>query len=301
MKLPPLRAVHCFEVVARNLSFYLAAEELNVTQSAVSHQIRLLEDYLGESLFIRQGRKLSLSDMGARYLEDISPAISSIAMASQKVSEGDKGSIRLAIYSSLAVKWLIPRLADFKRLYPEIDLTLNMVAGDPTEQTDSVGACFITVQKPKRNYMAVKLYAETLYPVCSHKIWKEIQDQSIPDALWQYPILSTDSIYRERGKDRAEWCKAGGYTLPNDVDVQHFSQMLLAIEAARYDQGIAFANDFMLNERDKAQDLVYIPSHGLETGDSFYFVHKKNRAKQASDRQTDQLVKAAVSGSSVCN
>ncbi|MCV5950577.1 LysR family transcriptional regulator, partial [Escherichia coli] len=53
MKLPPLRAVHCFEVVARNLSFSLAAEELNVTQSAVSHQIRLLEDYLGESLFIR--------------------------------------------------------------------------------------------------------------------------------------------------------------------------------------------------------------------------------------------------------
>ncbi|ENG6086938.1 TPA: LysR family transcriptional regulator [Vibrio parahaemolyticus] len=280
MKLPPLRAVHCFEVVARNLSFSLAAEELNVTQSAVSHQIRLLEDYLGESLFIRQGRKLSLSDTGARYLEDISPAISSIAMASQKVREGDKGSIRLAIYSSLAVKWLIPRLADFKRLYPEIDLTLNMVAGDP-EQTDSVGDCFVTVQKPKRNYMAVKLYAETLYPVCSHKIWKEIQDQSIPDALWQYPILSTDSIYRERGKDWAEWCKAGGYTLPNDVDVQHFSHMLLAIEAARYDQGIAFANDFMLNERDKAQDLVYIPSHGLETGDSFYFVHKKNRAKQA--------------------
>lgn len=224
MKLPPLRAVHCFEVVARNLSFSLAAEELNVTQSAVSHQIRLLEDYLGESLFIRQGRKLSLSDTGARYLEDISPAISSIAMASQKVREGDKGSIRLAIYSSLAVKWLIPRLADFKRLYPEIDLTLNMVAGDP-EQTDSVGDCFITVQKPKRNYMAVKLYAETLYPVCSHKIWKEIQDQSIPDALWQYPILSTDSIYRERGKDWAEWCKAGGYTLPNDVDVQHFSHM----------------------------------------------------------------------------
>ncbi len=56
--------------------------------------------------------------------------------------------------------------------------------------------------------------------------------------------------------------------------------MLLAIEAARYDQGITFANDFMLNERDKAQDLVYIPSHGLETGDSFYFVYKKNRAHQ---------------------
>ncbi|MEF1310583.1 LysR substrate-binding domain-containing protein [Vibrio mytili] len=280
MKLPPLRAVHCFESVARNLSFSLAAQELKVTQSAVSHQIRLLEDYLGESLFIRQGRKVSLSDTGARYLEDISPAISMIATASNRVRDGEKGSIRLAIYSSLAVKWLIPHLSEFKRLHPEIDLTLNMVASDP-EQTDSVGDCFITVQPPKRNYIATHLYDEILYPVCSHKIWKEIQDQPLPEALWQYPILSTDSIFYERGKDWAEWCKAGGYALPKHADIQHFSHMLLAIEAARYDQGIAFANDFMLNERDKAQDLVYIPSHGLETGDSFYFIHKKSRSKQS--------------------
>ncbi|ALR17725.1 MULTISPECIES: LysR family transcriptional regulator [Vibrio] len=280
MKLPPLRAVHCFESVARNLSFSLAAEELNVTQSAVSHQIRLLEDYLGESLFIRQGRKLSLSDTGTQYLEDISPAITAIAMASQKVREGEKGSIRLAIYSSLAVKWLIPRLSDFKRLHPEIELTLNMMAGDP-EQTESVGDCFITVQKPKRNYVSVHLYKDILYPVCSHKLWKEMQEMPMPEAFWQYPLLSTDSVYRERGKDWSEWCKAGGFTLPGNVDMQHFSHMLLAIEAARYDQGIAFANDFMLNERDIAHDLVYIPSHGLDTGDSFYFVHKKSRAKQA--------------------
>ncbi|WP_319534647.1 LysR substrate-binding domain-containing protein [uncultured Vibrio sp.] len=280
MKLPPLRAVHCFESVARNLSFSLAAEELNVTQSAVSHQIRLLEDYLGESLFIRQGRKLSLSDTGAQYLDDISPAISAISMASQKVREGEKGSIRLAIYSSLAVKWLIPRLSDFKRLHPEIELTLNMVASDP-DQTDSVGDCFITVQKPKRNYVSVHLYQDILYPVCSHKIWKEMQEKPMPEAFWQYPLLSTDSVYRERGKDWSEWCAAGGFSLPASVDMQHFSHMLLAIEAARYDQGIAFANDFMLNERDIAQDLVYIPSHGLDTGYSFYFVYKKSRAQQA--------------------
>lgn len=71
MKLPPLRAVHYFESVARLLSFSKAAEELNVTQSAVSHQVRLLEEYLGEQLFVRQGRKLSLSQSGALYLEEI--------------------------------------------------------------------------------------------------------------------------------------------------------------------------------------------------------------------------------------
>ncbi|MDF2152979.1 LysR substrate-binding domain-containing protein [Vibrio sp. CAU 1672] len=279
MKLPPLRAVHCFESVARNLSFSLAAEELSVTQSAVSHQIRLLEDYLGEVLFIRQGRKLSLSDTGQQYLEAISPAIAAIAMASQRVTEGEKGHLRLAIYSSLAVKWLIPRLADFKRHHPEIELTLNMVACDP-DHTDSVGDCFITVQPPKGNYTGEQLYDETLQPVCSKKIWRELQGQPLPEALWQYPLLSTDSVFNQRGKDWQEWAAAGGVTLPADVDMQHFSHMLLAIEAARYDQGIAFANEYMLNERDKAQDLVYIPSHGLDTGDSFYFTYKKRRAKQ---------------------
>ncbi|SEF45968.1 LysR substrate-binding domain-containing protein [Vibrio hangzhouensis] len=278
MKLPPLRAVHCFESVARNLSFSNAAEELNVTQSAVSHQIRILEEYLGENLFIRQGRKLSLSDSGEQYLEEISPAIASIAKASQRIREGEQGSIRLALYSSLAVKWLIPRLSEFRRLYPEIELTLNMVAEDP-ELTDSIGDCFITVDQPKRNFVAEPLYNEVLFPVCSHKIWKEIHDKPLPEALWDYPILSTDSVYRERGKDWSKWCEAGGFQLPDDVDIQHFSHMLLAVEAAKYDQGITFANGYMMTERD-LQDLVMLPSHGLETGDSFYFVYKKSRARQ---------------------
>lgn len=278
MKLPPLRAVHCFESVARNLSFSNAAEELNVTQSAVSHQIRILEEYLGENLFIRQGRKLSLSDSGEQYLEEISPAIASIAKASQRIREGEQGSIRLALYSSLAVKWLIPRLSEFRRLYPEIELTLNMVAEDP-ELTDSIGDCFITVDQPKRNFVAEPLYNEVLFPVCSHKIWKEIHDKPLPEALWYYPILSTDSVYRERGKDWSKWCEAGGFQLPDDVDIQHFSHMLLAVEAAKYDQGITFANGYMMTERD-LQDLVMLPSHGLETGDSFYFVYKKSRARQ---------------------
>ncbi|MBY6196293.1 LysR substrate-binding domain-containing protein [Vibrio hangzhouensis] len=278
MKLPPLRAVHCFESVARNLSFSNAAEELNVTQSAVSHQIRILEEYLGENLFIRQGRKLSLSDSGEQYLEEISPAIASIAKASQRIREGEQGTIRLALYSSLAVKWLIPRLSEFRRLYPEIELTLNMVAEDP-ELTDSVGDCFITVDQPKRNFVAEPLYNELLFPVCSHKIWKEIHDRPLPEALWDYPILSTDSVYRERGKDWSKWCEAGGFQLPDDVDIQHFSHMLLAVEAAKYDQGITFANGYMMTDRD-LQDLVILPSHGLETGDSFYFVYKKSRARQ---------------------
>ena len=144
MKLPPLRAVQYFEVVARLLSFSRAALELNVSQSAVSHQIRLLEDFLGERLLLRQGRLLSLTPQGESYFEGIAAGLSQIAQSSEQLRGGGEMRVRLAVYSSFAVKWLIPRLAGLRQLYPELDLSLEMVAEDP-ELSDRVADCFITV------------------------------------------------------------------------------------------------------------------------------------------------------------
>lgn len=280
MKLPPLRAVQCFEAVARLNSFSNAAETLNVTQSAVSHQVRLLEDYLGESLFVRQGRLLSLTPLGEQYFEAVSQSLQNISHASQHIREGESGKIRLALYSSLAVKWLIPRLESLRQLHPEIALTLNMVADEP-EMSDQVADCFITVVQPKQNYVGDFLYTEKLYPVCSGKLWQQIQDQPLPEALWQHPLLSVESIFRERGKDWQVWCQRGGFELPEMANMSYFSHMLLAAEAARYDQGITFLNNYLMTEQDRQQDLVRIPMHDLPTGDSFYFVYKKARANQS--------------------
>ncbi|MCM2680290.1 LysR family transcriptional regulator [Echinimonas agarilytica] len=280
VKLPPLRAVQYFESVARLNSFSNAAHELNVTQSAVSHQIRLLEEYLGEALFMRQGRLLELTQLGEHYLEEVGPALASISKASQQMREGTKGQIRLAVYSSLAVKWLVPKLEDWRRQHPDIDLTLNMVAGDPA-QTDQEGDCFITVQPPARNFVSELLFKEVLYPVCSQKIWREIEGLPLPEAMWNYPLLSANSIFVEKGGDWIRWGKAGNVIIPNEVDMQHFSHVLLTIEAARYDQGITLINDYQLSESDREFGFKRIPSHVFETGDSFHFTYKKSRQKQA--------------------
>ncbi|WP_421195663.1 LysR family transcriptional regulator, partial [Aeromonas jandaei] len=100
MKLPPLRAVQYFEVVARLLSFSRAALELNVSQSAVSHQIRLLEDFLGERLLLRQGRLLSLTTQGESYFEGIAAGLGQIAQSSEQLRGGGEMRLRLAVYSS---------------------------------------------------------------------------------------------------------------------------------------------------------------------------------------------------------
>ena len=152
MKLPPLRAVQYFEVVARLLSFSRAAIELNVSQSAVSHQIRLLEDFLGERLLLRQGRLLSLTAQGEVYFEGISAGLGQIAQSSEQLRGGGEMRVRLAVYSSFAVKWLIPRLAGLRQLYPELDLSLEMVAEDP-ELSDRVADGFITVSPEGPGYL----------------------------------------------------------------------------------------------------------------------------------------------------
>ncbi|WP_371826117.1 LysR substrate-binding domain-containing protein [Photobacterium sp. GJ3] len=266
-----LRAVHYFEAVARLNSFSRAAEFLSVTQSAVSHQVRLLEDYLGEELFQRQGRQLSLTPVGERYYEQVSHALGDIAQASQQIREGESGKIRLALYSSLAVKWLIPRLDNLRQLHPEIELTLNMVSNDPNF-SDELADCFITVSPPKRSHFVSELlYHEQLYPVCSHKLWHQMRDKPLPQALWEHPLLTTRSIFKhaKHGEDWHRWCQLGGFELPETARFQLFSHMLLAAEAARYDQGITFLNDYLMNDIDRQQHFVRIPMHELPTGTAF--------------------------------
>lgn len=281
MKLPPLRAVQCFEAVARLNSFSKAAVSLNITQSAVSHQVRQLESYLGEPLFDRKGRFLTMTAVGERYFKEVTASLSQLSSASQQIREGMSGKIRLALYSSLAVKWLIPRLGNLKQQYPELDLTLNMVAEEP-ECSDHVADCFITVDPPKRNFVSQFLYSERLYPVCNHEVWKRLKDKPLPEALWAEPLLSVESFYpgHEIGQDWRKWCETGGFSLPDDAKINHFSHTLLAAEAARYGQGITLVNHYLVTDHDRNKEFVRIPMHESLTGDSFYFVYKKSRAKQ---------------------
>jgi len=281
MKLPPLRALQCFESVARLNSFSKAADQLNVTQSAVSHQVKLLEEYLGEPMFSRHGRSFALTEVGERYFEEVSHSLSNLSNASQLIREGQTGKIRLALYSSVAVKWLIPRLDDLKQQYPEIELSLNMMADEP-KCSDQVADCFITVKPPKTNFVVEFLYAERLYPVCGHKLWQQIKDKPLPDALWSQPLLSVQNLFpgEQLAEDWRRWAAQGGFEMPSNTKINHFSHMLLAAEAARYDQGITLMNHYLMSDQDRQHNFVRIPMHEVLTGDNFYFVYKKSRAKQ---------------------
>lgn len=125
-KLPPLKAIQCFEAASRLGSFAAAAEELLVTPSAVSHQIRALEREVGLSLFHRIHRSILLTDAGRRYAERVSEAFGLIEAATRSIDRSGKADI-LTIHSvpSFATQWLMPRLSRYSALHPDVDLRLN--------------------------------------------------------------------------------------------------------------------------------------------------------------------------------
>ncbi|MEH6563586.1 MAG: LysR family transcriptional regulator, partial [Marinobacter sp.] len=174
MKLPPLKALPVFEAVARLNSFSLAAQELSVSQSAVSHQIKQLETYLGEKLFWRSGRTLALTDEGRQYLDVISTSLLQIERASEQLLGHEGARLRLSLFSSFAVRWLVPRLPELQRLHPLVELALEMSSENPV-LSDRVADCFITIHRDSPAYSYELLYVERLFPVCSPDYWQRIR------------------------------------------------------------------------------------------------------------------------------
>jgi DNA-binding transcriptional LysR family regulator len=308
MKLPPLKALPVFEAVARLNSFSLAADELAVSQSAVSHQIKQLETYLGERLFWRSGRTLSLTDQGRQYLDAVSSALLQIERASEQLVGHEEARLRLSVFSSFAVRWLVPRLPELQRLHPQLDLALEMSSANPV-LSDRVADCFITVGRGSSAYSYELLYVERLFPVCSQDYWQRVRRELgraetdgeeaplTPEDVAQFPLLSTHSIFEKPAGDWEVWYRSVERDIPVGARIQHFSHMLLALEAARFHQGIALTNDYMLSTRKDSEDFVRLPCHPVMTGDEFYFAWKTSRRKERGIQLLRRwLVSQAIEG-----
>ena len=310
MKLPPLKALPVFEAVARLNSFSLAAEELAVSQSAVSHQIKQLETYLGETLFNRTGRYLAMTDEGRQYLEAVSSALLQIERASEQLLGHEESRLRLSVFSSFAVRWLVPRLPELQRTHPQVELSLEMSSENPV-LSDRVADCFITVKPDSSAFSYELLYTERLFPVCSQDFWQRIRRELaldevtgdpasvalLPEQLAQFPLLSTHSIYDRQGGDWEAWYDEAGLALPASSRLLHSSHMLLSLEAARFHQGIALTNDYMLSTRKDSEDFVKLPCHSVVTGDRFYFAWKTSRRRERGIQLLRRwLVTQAVEG-----
>ena len=198
--LSSLNALHTFEVAARHLSFQQAAEELDVTSTAVSHQIKVLEDRLGVSLFRRRPRPLALTEAGQLLYPAVSKSLEAIARLTQ-VTEFT--TLTVSVTTVFAAKWLVPRLSEFQRTHPKIDIRLqtsnNVV--DLHRQTAD-----LAIRYGKGNYPGLtvrKVISDVFMPVCSPRLLNGRHPIKAPEDLKHHPLLHFEWIHF--GADAPSW------------------------------------------------------------------------------------------------
>ena len=188
--LPSLNFLHTFESVARHLSFTNAAKELFVTQAAVSHQIKALEDYLGVKLFYREKRKVFLSDEGQKLLPSVVSGLQGIADSLENIRNYDsEDTIVVGVGSSFSANWLVHRLGAFYQKFPEINLHLKIFNNESDFSSGGTDMAVVWGIGDWHGLMCEKLMVVEFTPVCSPELIKKTHPLKTPEDLIHYPLL----------------------------------------------------------------------------------------------------------------
>lgn len=273
-RLPSLNGLRAFEAAARHLSFTHAAQELNVTQTAISHQIRRLEEELGIRLFIRQSRSLALTPQAAEYLPGIRAAFQDLRTATDRLlRKGDDRVLTISTLTSLAVKWLLPRLSTFQEKHPEIDVRITTSTELVDFRTSNVDAAIRYGQGRWPGLDAEWLMAEHLFPVCSPKLLTGERALRRPEDLEHATLLHTSSTI----DDWRLWFTAAG--LPAHLSQKRgltFDLAFMTVQAAIDGLGVAMGHTAYVAD-DVANGRLVVPFDVSMPSAGYYFVTPQDR------------------------
>lgn len=273
-KLPPLNALKAFEAAARNLSFTRAADELFVTQAAVSHQVKALEDFLGVKLFLRRNRALLLTAEGQTYYLELKEIFDHILQATERLKNAtSRGQLTISLPPSFAILWFVPRLSRFRDTYPDIDVRIRAVDEVDGSLTEDVDVAIYYGAGKWPGLKAYKLHNEYLIPVCSPLLLNGNKPLREPRDLLNHTLLHDET--RNAWKD---WFRLVGIDKDKGDNGPIFSHSNLALKAAVYGQGIALANNVLVKQEIEAGHLIQIFPDVLPRTKSFYLVCRESQA-----------------------
>jgi LysR family glycine cleavage system transcriptional activator len=273
-RLPPMNTLRAFEAAARHLSFTQAAEELHVTQAAVSHQIRTLEDALGVRLFRRLNRAIRLTEEGQEFVSEVRKALSHLTTAVEKLSAPEAGGpLTVSVLPSFASKWLVPRLGRFGQKHPEVDVRISPSIQLTDFQRDDVD---LVVRYGKGQYEglhSVRLMTENIFPVCSPALLSGPQALREPADLQHHTLLHDDGHV-----DWAMWLLVAGVTDISPTQGPYFTDSALVVQAAAEGQGVALARGALAADDLAAGRLVKPFDITIPTAYAYYVVCPKATA-----------------------
>jgi DNA-binding transcriptional LysR family regulator len=242
--LPALEALRAFDAAARHLSFTRAAAELFVTQSAVSKQVIALESALATRLFERKTRALGLTAAGERLRRATETAFAELRRAAEDLRGGDEPTVTLATTQSFASFWLIPRLADFRRRHPGIDIRISIDTRLVDLERGRFDAAVRYLQDRKAPATALRLFGETVLPVASPEYLKKSARplEKPPDLVHHILLAYEDEDQRRPWLSWPAWLEMAGVADLRPAGSIAFNQYEPAIRAAVDGQGVALAS-----------------------------------------------------------
>jgi LysR family glycine cleavage system transcriptional activator len=277
--------LRAFEAAARHLSFKEAANELGLTPTAISHQIRLLEEYCGKKLFRRRPRPLALSDAGARLFPAIRDGFDGFAAAlSSLPSEAEAKPLRVTTTSAFASRWLVPRISHWREV--NADITLSIIGVDRVVNLEAGEADLaIRYARSAPRHASREIFRDQFYPVCSPKLLAKGPAISRASDIGEYPLIHFDWFANDpTAPNWKRWFEMASVSDPRARQGSQvalsFREELHAIEAVLAGQGIALCGDVVVADDlasgalVKALDLA-LPGYG------FYPVYAPNHPRQA--------------------
>lgn len=265
--LPSLNALRAFVAVAKHGSLKDAASELFVTPSALSHQIRNMENLLNIQLFQRSKAGLTLSPSGNLIYADLADAFKQINQTMAKLNHDDHGELlNVSMLSTFAMRWFIPRLSSFQQLHPNIEVRISTSIAQIDFEREDMDCAIRSGHGQWQGLHTEYLFSETFTPVCTPKLAQALQT---PNDLLNYPLLHA----LLRPDDWHVWLAAAGITAQHHQHGQTFETRNFAIQAAVDGVGIAMIDPSLVTKEVNAGQLVLPFSQTLADNNAYYLVY----------------------------
>lgn len=273
--LPPLNALRAFETTARTMTLAAAAEELNVTPSAISHQIRALEDALGVPLFHRVNRRLILTREGQLLLPGLSDAFRRMAAAVSALEANKlQGVLTVSTLETLAMHWFMPRLPSFQSAHPEIEVRISTTTRMVDLEHDDIDLAIRHGRGTWPGLSSDFLFALETIPVCSPTLATASAPLDSPADLARHILLHTDACPDEW----PDWLASAGQPGLKPLRSLIFEKTNFALAAAMKGIGLAIADRHIVAEDIDTGRLIAPFPHALNRDTGYYLVYPTGRA-----------------------
>jgi LysR family glycine cleavage system transcriptional activator len=273
--LPSMSALRAFEASARHQSFSRAANELHLTQGAVSRQIRQIEDSLGTPLFERVNQRVFLTDAGRTYLRDVQRALGFLADATHRVmaNAGRDGVLDLAVLPTFATRWLIPRLSEFllANADPVVNLSVRLAPFDFT--AEPFDAAIHHGEPTWPGAVCDHLCDESVVLVATPHVAQIIREAG-PEILLDMRLLHQST----RPNAWRDWFEREGLDPARAYTGLHFDQFAMIAEAAVAGIGVGLVPRFLVESELERGDLEVADDHALSSGTSYWYVYPEEKS-----------------------